>query len=51
MHTLRRFPAPSRRASNPPGPMLLLLNFLEGFAAGTALFAPVREPISVVIFS
>lgn len=38
-------------ASNPPGPMLLLLDFFEAFSIGTAFFPLDKAPKSAVIFS
>jgi hypothetical protein len=50
-HTLRLFPVVSFRASNPPGPILLLRDFFVGFSIGTALFPLAKAPRSAVIFS
>jgi hypothetical protein len=49
-HTLRLFPVVSFRASNPPGPILLLRDFFVGFSIGTALFPLAKAPRSAVIF-
>lgn len=50
--TLRLFPVLSLRASNPPGPMLLLRDFFAGLSPSGSLFlAPIIAPISVVMFS
>ena len=48
--TLRLFPAVSLRASSPPGPMLLLRDFLLGLSVGAA-FLPAKAPMSAVMFS
>lgn len=48
-HTLRLFPVVSFNASNPPGPILLLRDFLD-FSTG-ALFLVPSNPISAVWFS
>ena len=50
-HTLRLFPVVSVRASNPPGPMLLLLDFFVAFSIGTVFFPLAKAPRSAVIFS
>ena len=50
--TWRLLPVVSLSASNPPGPILLLLDFFEGRSPSTALFpAPPSPPMSAVIFS
>ena len=41
----------SFRASNPPGPILLLRDFLEAFSIGTGFLPPANDPISAVMFS
>lgn len=49
--TLHRFPDPFVSASNPPGPILLLLDFRADFAAPAGPLAAARAPRSAVIFS
>jgi len=49
--TLRLFPDVSFSASNPPGPMLLLRDFLLGFSIGSDLFPAAKAPRSAVAFS
>lgn len=51
VHTLRLFPVVSLRASNPPGPILLLRDFFVGFSIGPALFPLAKAPRSAVLFS
>ena len=50
-HTLRLFPVVSFSASNPPGPILLLRDFLLGFSIGVDLFPAATAPRSAVAFS
>jgi hypothetical protein len=50
-NTLRLFPVVSVRASNPPGPILLLRDFFDGFSIGTALFPLAKAPRPAVMFS
>lgn len=48
---MRLFPDVSFSASSPPGPMLLLRDFLLGFSIGSDLFPVANAPRSVVAFS